>query len=74
MPTVNLGRVRPVYLGEYDATKAYVFYDVVLYERSSYLCISTSGSPVGTLPTDTTKWVMLADNVSFFMRMEPNNP
>ena len=57
--TSDAGRVRPVFRGSYDPSTAYILYDSVLYEGSSYVCTSSSGSPAGTPPTDDA-WEMLA--------------
>lgn len=39
MPTLNLGKVRPVYKGTYDAETAYEAYDWVLYENMAYIAL-----------------------------------
>ena len=39
MPTLNLGKVRPVYKGTYDAETAYESYDWVLYENIAYIAL-----------------------------------
>ena len=57
---IDLGRVRTVPKGDYSETVAYEFFDQVLYQGSSYLCIAKDGSPAGTLPTDATLWALIA--------------
>ena len=39
MPTLNLGKVRPVHKGLYDAETAYEAYDWVLYENMAYIAL-----------------------------------
>jgi len=53
MATVNLGRIKFVWQGAYNAATAYVADDVVSYNGSSYICILAS---TGNLPTNTTYW------------------
>lgn len=45
--------------GEYDNTTDYTVGDVVTYQGSSY--IMTTEAPAGTLPTDATKWGVIAE-------------
>ena len=49
MPTVNLGRVKPIYKGAYQPATAYVPLDFVNYNGVAYFCIAPS---TGNLPTD----------------------
>lgn len=58
--TLDLGRVRLVHKGTYGAGTAYEFFDCATYNGSSYVCTADTGSPAGTLPTDTSKWALLA--------------
>lgn len=58
--TLDLGRVRLVHKGAYNAGTAYEFFDCATYNGSSYVCTADAGSPAGTLPTDTSKWALLA--------------
>ena len=58
--TLDLGRVRLVHKGTYGAGTAYEFFDCATYNGSSYVCTADAGSPAGTLPTDTSKWALLA--------------
>ena len=58
--TLDLGRVRLVHKGAYSTSTVYVFFDCVTYNGSSYVCTAADGSPAGTLPTDTSKWALLA--------------
>ena len=58
--TLDLGRVRLVHKGVYGSGTAYEFFDCVTYNGSSYVCTASGGSPAGTLPTDTSKWALMA--------------
>ena len=49
MPTVNLGRVKPIYKGAYQPATAYVPLDFVNYNGVAYFCTAAS---TGNLPTD----------------------
>ena len=57
MSIYNLGRVLPIFTGEYDNTKTYNNLDVVLYNGSSYVAINTTQ---GNLPTDENHWAIVA--------------
>ena len=59
MPTVNLGRVRPIYKGTYSAGAVYMPLDFVKYLGITYFCILPS---TGNTPTDGTYWQALASN------------
>lgn len=58
--TLDLGRVRLVHKGAYSSSTTYEFFDCVTYNGSSYACTAAGGSPAGTLPTDTSKWALIA--------------
>lgn len=58
--TLDLGRVRLVHKGVYSSGTAYEFFDCVTYNGSSYVCTASGGSPAETLPTDTSKWALMA--------------
>ncbi len=60
MANIDLGRVIFEHQGEFDVETAYVFFDTVSYLGSSYVCMSTSGTTAGTLPTDTDYWALFA--------------
>lgn len=53
----NLGRVVPLFKGNYDAATTYGFLDVVYYDNSSFVALDTT---TGNLPTDTTHWLPVA--------------
>lgn len=60
MPTLNLGKVRPVYKGAYDTGTAYIVLDRVLFEGTVYECVADA--PAGTAPAqdeDTAFWVRI---------------
>lgn len=48
MPTLNLGKVRPVYKGTWDADTTYEAYDWVLYNGAAYIAITDA--PAGYQP------------------------
>lgn len=50
MPTINLGRIKPVWRGYWSAGTAYVKDDMVRFDVDSYICTSahTSGSSFST--------------------------
>lgn len=58
MAQVNAGRVRFVSRGEYSNSTQYYLFDLVDYEGSSYFA---KGNTIGDLPTDTTKWQLIAE-------------
>lgn len=53
----NLGRVVPLFKGNYDAATTYGFLDVVFYDNSSFVALDTT---TGNLPTDTSHWLPVA--------------
>lgn len=57
MATIDIGKIKPVFKGTYDNSTAYVLDDIVYYNGSSYVA---KASTTGNLPTDTTKWNILA--------------
>ena len=57
MATIYIGKIKPVFKGTYDNSTAYVLDDIVYYNGSSYVAKT---STTGNLPTDTTKWNILA--------------
>lgn len=57
MSIYNLGRVLPIFKGEYDNNETYTNLDVVYYNGSSYVA---KGETKGNLPTDDNNWQPLA--------------
>lgn len=59
MSTVNynLGRVLPVFKGNYNSSTNYLPLDIVYYNGSSYVCKQNS---TGNSPTNTTYWQIVA--------------
>ena len=57
MATIDIGKLKPVFKGTYDNSTAYVLDDIVYYNGSSYVAKT---STTGNLPTDATKWNVLA--------------
>lgn len=60
MPQLNLGRVRIVPKGEWDAATAYVALDVVSYVGASFMAIKAV--PAGTLTSNSAYWQPLAQS------------
>ena len=48
------------YKGPYDAAQAYTYLNWVTSGGSSYVCINKDGAPAGTAVTNTTYWVVMA--------------
>lgn len=59
MPTLKIGRVRPVYQGEYSSAQGYVVLDRVLYEGEVWECVKDA--PAGTAPQENASafWVRI---------------
>lgn len=59
MPSLVLGRVRPVFQGEYSSAKSYVVLDRVTYNGEVWECVKDA--PAGTAPQDnsSTFWVKI---------------
>lgn len=57
MTTYKIGRVRPVYKGEYSSESSYVVLDRVMYQGTVWECVADA--PEGTAPQDgfSTFWV-----------------
>ena len=53
----NLGRVVPIFKGDYNSATTYNFLDVVYYDNSSFVALDTT---TGNLPTDTEHWLPVA--------------
>ena len=60
MATIDIGKIKPVFKGTYDNSTAYVLDDIVYYNGSSYVAKT---STTGNLPTDATKWNVLASGI-----------
>lgn len=57
MPTLNLGRVRPVYRGAWNSIDTYVVYDFVIYNGSAYLALKDVPANYEP-PSQTEYWVL----------------
>ena len=59
MPTINVGRVRPVFKGDYSSSASYVVLDRVKYQDQIWECVADA--PAGTAPQEnaSTYWVLL---------------
>lgn len=58
MSEYNLGRVTPIFCGDWGNQTVYKYLDVVLYGGASY--VSKGDTPAGALPTDTNYWQLVA--------------
>lgn len=57
MATIDLGRVTPIFHGDYDNTATYELNDIVLYDGALYWHVSDTPT-TGTDPTDATVWTL----------------
>ena len=53
MATINLGRIKPVFQGAYNAATAYVVDDIVTFGGESFICILAS---TGNATSNATYW------------------
>ncbi len=61
MPSVlNLGRIKPVWKGAWDAAAAYVLDDIVSYMGHSYICVQPHTNVAPALAADNAHWNVLA--------------
>ena len=61
MPSLNLGRVRPVYQGDYDSGRGYVALDYVAHNGSTWLAVRDIPAGVAPQANDTTYWVLFGE-------------
>ena len=59
MAKIVIGKVAPIFKGAWSSTVTYTRLDIVKYMGSSYVCIV--GNTSGSLPTDESKWVLVAE-------------
>ena len=57
MATINLGRIKPVFQGAYNASTAYVVDDIVTFGGETFICILAS---TGNATSNATYWSKLA--------------
>ena len=57
MATLNLGRIKPVFRGAYDASTGYVVDDIVTSGNETFICILAS---TGNATSNATYWTKLA--------------
>ena len=57
MATINLGRIKPVFQGAYNAGTAYVVDDIVTFDGQSFICILAS---TGNATSNATYWTLIA--------------
>ena len=56
MPPLNLGRVRPVFQGDYDSGRGYVALDYVAHNGSTWLAVRDVPAGIAPQANDTTYW------------------
>lgn len=59
MPSLNLGRVRPVYQGNYDSGRGYVALDYVADNGSTWMAVRDVPAGIAPQENDTTYWVKI---------------
>lgn len=59
MANIIIGKVSPVFKGEWSITETYTRLDIVKYNGSSYVCIAETLS--GSVPTNENNWVLVAE-------------
>lgn len=57
MGTLKIGRVRPVYKGDYDSGTAYVVLDRVKYNGSVWECVADASAGIAPQENSSTYWV-----------------
>ena len=57
MATINLGRIKPVFQGAYNAATGYVVDDIVTFDGESFICILAS---TGNATSNATYWTLIA--------------
>jgi len=57
MATINLGRIKPVFQGAYNAATSYVVDDIVTFDGQSFICILAS---TGNATSSATYWTLIA--------------
>jgi len=57
MATINLGRIKPVFQGAYNASTAYVVDDIVTFDGESFINILAS---TGNATSNATYWTLIA--------------
>lgn len=74
MPTIEIGRVRPVYKGDYSSASAYEVLDRVTYNGQVYEC--AQNAPAGTAPQDNSSvfWVLIGAKGSDGAAGAPGTP
>ena len=60
MATINLGRIKPVFQGAYNASTAYVVDDIVTFDGESFINILAS---TGNATSNATYWSKLLKKV-----------
>lgn len=59
MANIIIGKIAPVFKGEWNTNVTYTRLDIVKYWGSSYVCIADS--TIHTMPDDTSNWLLVAE-------------
>ena len=59
MANIIIGKISPVFKGEWSTNETYTRLDIVKYWGSSYVCIADT--TIHTFPTDTRNWLLVAE-------------
>lgn len=70
MTTIDLGKLRFHFAGQWSAATTYEANDVVKYGGNVYVYVHPL-SVAGTLPTDTTHWALMVEGISFQGAFDP---
>ena len=58
MANIIIGKVAPVFKGEYSSATTFNRLDIVSYNGSSYACLLDNTK--GVVPTNSSRWVLVA--------------
>ena len=64
MPTINLGKVRFTWRGDYDNTNAYETNDVINYNGTSYIAVGSVVASASLTPPNDTNWEVFSQGVN----------
>jgi hypothetical protein len=67
MATIDLGKIRLAWRGDYDPETAYRPLDMVRFERDLFICIKAPDAP-GTDPASAQHWALMVERNGFFWR------
>ena len=59
MPTIDLGRIKPIWQGQWAGSTAYVKDDIVRHGADSYICVTAHTSHASTFSNDSANWELM---------------